>query len=405
MESYTNLNLNSMQEADPEPQRRPMAQSLVVLMVVFLAIQGIHQLLERLDWGGIPQILLIIGGNLLLAAAALPVLLFAIARPLQREIVSAEERGCELRANEAALTQLIDSVKAGIVVQDATGTIVEANPTACELLGTSHDYLIGHQMVEAWQAVHDDGTPYTSEHHPASITLQTGEPQADIVMGIPHPAGADYRWVLVSTVPVWQPETDDIALVVTTFMDITDRKQAEDEIKFQAFHDALTRLPNRSLLEDRLQQALAHARRYEGQLALLYLDLDHFKDVNDEYGHMIGDRLLQQVAQRLTESLRAEDTVARMGGDEFVILMPRITGQTDACRLAAKILTLFAEPFEIDDYRLIIPPSIGISMFPEHGEDPLTLLRHADIALYCAKQGGRRRYMVYARPDAGVPTV
>jgi diguanylate cyclase (GGDEF)-like protein/PAS domain S-box-containing protein len=173
------------------------------------------------------------------------------------------------------------------------------------------------------------------------------------------------------------------------FRDITDRKVAEEQVQFLAFYDALTGLPNRRLLQDRLNQALASAHRQKNKLGLLFLDLDRFKDINDSLGHSVGDLLLQKVAERLKTSARAQDTVARLGGDEFLIALTHVKDTPDAAVAAERLMDAMTAEFVIEGHTLNVSCSIGISIFPEHGADCETLIKNADAAMYSAKADGR----------------
>jgi diguanylate cyclase (GGDEF)-like protein/PAS domain S-box-containing protein len=177
--------------------------------------------------------------------------------------------------------------------------------------------------------------------------------------------------------------------------DITDRIEAEEIIRFQAYHDMLTRLPNRTLLNDRLSQALTHARRNKTNLSVMFLDLDRFKMINDTLGHIVGDHLLQAVAMRLKHCLREGDTLARLGGDEFTLLLPEVNSKNDAQQVAKKIIESLSLPFKIDDHELFITTSIGISHFPEDGDSIELLIKHADIAMYSVKGKGKNGYQFY----------
>ncbi|MBN9421355.1 MAG: EAL domain-containing protein [Candidatus Accumulibacter sp.] len=178
--------------------------------------------------------------------------------------------------------------------------------------------------------------------------------------------------------------------------DLSERKRAEATIDFLAHNDPLTRLPNRTTLLVRLEQAIADARRQGHRLALLFIDLDRFKTINDTLGHPLGDRLLVAVAQRIAQTVRESDTLARLGGDEFVVVLPGIAREMDAAQLAIDISRILAEPFEIGAHQLHTAASMGISLFPHDGSDPETLMKNADTALHHAKARGRGNFQFYA---------
>jgi diguanylate cyclase (GGDEF)-like protein/PAS domain S-box-containing protein len=180
-----------------------------------------------------------------------------------------------------------------------------------------------------------------------------------------------------------------------TARDITQSKSAEKVIRFQAYHDLLTRLPNRSLLNDRLEVAIAHSLRFGRQLAVLFLDLDRFKNINDSFGHSVGDMLLKAVSTRLQNCLRAGDTLSRFGGDEFVLLLPEVDGPTDVEKVAQKIIDTVRLPFDLENQKIFISVSIGIAFFPEFGGSPDELIKHADNAMYQAKINGKNSYAMF----------
>ncbi|WP_146151877.1 EAL domain-containing protein [Ahniella affigens] len=183
---------------------------------------------------------------------------------------------------------------------------------------------------------------------------------------------------------------------VAVLTDITDRKRAEQELRYLANYDTLTGLPNRTLLAERLAHSLIRARRFGTYVALLFLDLDRFKHVNDSMGHAAGDRLLKAVAARIVTSVRESDTVARLGGDEFTVVLEDLHDPTEAEAVARKLLESFATPLDLDGRQeMIISPSIGISLYPDHGQVPTDLLKHADTAMYYAKERGRNTFQVY----------
>ena len=177
--------------------------------------------------------------------------------------------------------------------------------------------------------------------------------------------------------------------------EIADRKQAELRAQHLADHDALTSLPNRRLLEDRLTQALALSQRNRRQTAVMFVDLDRFKTINDSLGHAAGDLLLKEVADRLVRQLREVDTICRIGGDEFVVVLPEVTRSSDAANVAQKIIETVSQPMTLEDRELLITPSIGISVFPDDGRDAETLIRNADAAMYHAKETGRAAYQFF----------
>ncbi|MGQ9861746.1 MAG: putative bifunctional diguanylate cyclase/phosphodiesterase [Thiobacillaceae bacterium] len=181
--------------------------------------------------------------------------------------------------------------------------------------------------------------------------------------------------------------------------DISERKKAEATITFQAYHDLLTGLPNRALFKDRLTQAIANARRHGSLLAVMFLDLDRFKSVNDTLGHLVGDELLQLTSQRLRHCLREGDTLARIGGDEFMLLLPHIRTRDNAAYIAEKILAALKAPFHLNSHELYISASIGIAIYPDDGITHETLIKHADIAMYSAKDQGRNDYRFF---DSGL---
>jgi diguanylate cyclase (GGDEF)-like protein len=181
-------------------------------------------------------------------------------------------------------------------------------------------------------------------------------------------------------------------LVFCVCRDITERKKIEQKLSKMATHDALTELPNRLLLTDRFDISVARAKRNAGNVSIMMLDLDHFKYVNDTLGHDIGDKLLKAIGNMLKGIVRKSDTVARMGGDEFVLLLPEVNDLQNIQRIAQKILDDFKKPFPINGHNLLITTSIGIAVYPSDGEDFESLMTSADKAMYYAKESGRNNY-------------
>ena len=246
-----------------------------------------------------------------------------------------------------------------------------------ELLGrTVHDVMPQAQADRVLQALQEAHVKGWSMGAQICLPLDIGE-----------------RWFELSVARKASATGEGPRFVVIS-RDVTDNKLAEEKVLQLAHFDALTGLPNRSLLADRCQQALGAAQRHGQCVALLFLDLDHFKNINDALGHRVGDALLCAVAQRLSGLLREQDTIARLGGDEFILVLPD-TDAVGAAHVAEKLLRAADQPFDIDAHELVITPSMGIAMYPQDGKDFDTLSRCADAAMYIAKQGGRNHYRFF----------
>jgi diguanylate cyclase (GGDEF)-like protein/PAS domain S-box-containing protein len=208
--------------------------------------------------------------------------------------------------------------------------------------------------------------------------------------------GGGTRWIAARGQPVFDP-AGHVHRIIGVSQDVTERKRSEDEARFLAHHDTLTGLPNRRLLDDRLRQAVYLAQRHDSKVAVMLLDLDGFKEVNDTLGHRAGDAVLREVAQRLSGCMRKSDTLARQGGDEFVIVIPDLNLETDCQTIAEKVLRALEPEFKVDGTGFRIGASIGVSLYPTDAGDSESLLRNADIAMYRAKNLGGNNYRFYAR--------
>ena len=213
------------------------------------------------------------------------------------------------------------------------------------------------------------------------------------------PIGALVLQGYAAHAPYTDRDKELLQFVSTQVAAAIERKQMHQRLAHMAQYDQLTQLPNRQLLRDRLKTALARARREQGLLALLFIDLDRFKDVNDTLGHAMGDLLLQAVAQRLLQCVRGSDTVARIGGDEFVVLLEGCQAREHACTVATKILAAFGPAFDLAGLPVPMQPSIGMALYPEHGEAEDVLLGHADAAMYVSKKNGGNRLHTAAPPQ------
>ncbi|MBL6986473.1 MAG: diguanylate cyclase [Methylobacter sp.] len=269
-----------------------------------------------------------------------------------------------------------------MVITDTQSIILRVNKAFSDSTGYSEDEIVG-QKINLLKSGRHDAAFYAAMWE---SLLTDGSWQGEIwdrrKNGEIYP-----KWLSITAV---KDSNYVISHYVGTHTDITERKAADEKIQQLAFYDPLTELPNRRLLEERLKHGISMERRDGRQLALLMLDLDKFKAVNDSLGHLAGDELLQQVAKRITAKLREVDMVARLGGDEFVVLLEDIAKPEDVARVAKEIIADLTKPFCLtlsDNIR--IGASIGISLYPQHGDSPETLMDHADAALYQAKDAGR----------------
>jgi diguanylate cyclase (GGDEF)-like protein/PAS domain S-box-containing protein len=290
---------------------------------------------------------------------------------------------------------LLSSLGEGVYGTDAEGRCNFINPAALAMLGLDAAAVIGQDQHRLFHSRKADGSPYPHEECPIYLTLRDGQKResedAFLRGDEPFP---------VSLSVTAMKHGDDIVGAVVVFQDIGERKRVEQRIRQLAYYDTLTNLPNRRLLLDRLEHALTQAKRFQRSLAVMFLDLDHFKQVNDSLGHDAGDDLLRQVGRRLEACLRAGDTVARTGGDEFVILLAEISQPDDAALVADKVIASFKAPVPVQGRLLEITTSIGIAVYPVDGSDNTQeLMKKADQAMYQAKEAGRGCYRFYREGD------
>ncbi|HYC93546.1 MAG TPA: PAS domain S-box protein [Thermoanaerobaculia bacterium] len=280
--------------------------------------------------------------------------------------------------SEARYRLLFERNLAGVYRSTSSGEILDCNDACARLFGyESREELLGANANDFY---FDD-----SERERIVQMLREQKQVSNLELRLRRRDGATV-WVLENVT------LRDEDVMEGTIIDITDRKRAQEQVEYQAYHDSLTALPNRLLFRDRITVALAHARRSGRLSAVMFLDLDQFKLVNDTLGHTVGDRLLQAIGARLVTCVRAEDTVARMGGDEFTILLAELSERRGAALVAQKVLEAVRHPVTIDEHELYVTTSIGIAVFPDEGMDAEALLKNADRAMYRAKDIGRDNY-------------
>ena len=290
----------------------------------------------------------------------------------------------------------LQSIGDAVVCSDAKGMVTYLNPVAERLTGWQAFDAAVHNVDEVVSL----RSPDNNEPLPSTLrtAMQQGAP-TEPVRGVLVHRTTGQRFQVEETASPITDRHGAVTGAVAVLRDVTDAVAMAERMAHLAQYDPLTDLPNRVLLQDRAQLAMAQALREGKSLAVMYLDLDGFKQINDTLGHAVGDQLLVQFAQRLQAAVRASDTVCRQGGDEFVVLLPGLEAPEAAFCVARKILAACDTPFELAGQRVQVGLSGGIALFPQHGDSFDELSRHADDALYAAKRGGRRRFMFYRGPD------
>ncbi|MCB7130238.1 MAG: diguanylate cyclase, partial [Candidatus Brocadiales bacterium] len=306
-----------------------------------------------------------------------------IVQGIFRDITKRKEAEKELRAMSKVFMDAVDP----IFIEDLDGNIIDVNAEAERAYGWGREELLGKAI--------DIIIP--QEARKRQLELRPLCLQGEDVRGVEclrHSKSGKMFNVLL-TLSLLTDDAGKPTAIATIAKDITTRKRAEETIAHMAYHDQLTGLPNRKLFSDRLTTAIAHAKRKKEMLSVMFLDIDRLKDINDRLGHLVGDLLLKAVAESLESCLRGEDTVARMGGDEFTLLLPEVVGTEGVTTVATKILEVVREPLILSGHELRTTASIGIALYPKDGKDADTLVRCADAAMYRAKEHGGNNFQFH----------
>ena len=294
-----------------------------------------------------------------------------------------------LTASETRFRATFDQAAIGMARVDPKGLFLQVNQKLCDMLGYTRDELLAMTAFDI--VLPEERNAYAGE-------------RAQLISGEFASYSREMRYVRKDGALLWVNRT--VSLVrdaagqplyfIRVIEDITERKHLQQELQHLAHHDSLTRLPNRKMFYDRLEHALGQARRRNWTTGVMFIDLDGFKVVNDTLGHGVGDQLLQQVSARLTQCVRADDTVGRLGGDEFAVILSELAREQDGGLVARKIIDALAKPFQIDGHEVQITASIGITICPPDSGDAGVLLSNADAAMYAAKKLGKNNYQFYA---------
>lgn len=307
-------------------------------------------------------------------------------RKLVSEVALHQRSERQLAASEARYRAIFESAAEGIMFTDAASRIVQVNTAFCEITGYSKAEVLGRSPAFLGSGRHD--AAFFADMYAA--LAQQGLWQGEI-WNRRKDGDLYVQWMSVTRIA----GAEGVEGYVATMTDITSRKKAEERLRFRADHDALTGLPNRNLFDDRLRTATVKARRHGDRFALMLVDLDRFKSVNDRLGHLAGDALLVEVGQRLQACVRASDTVARLGGDEFAVVLEEVDGPDAVREVAARICADMARPFELAEGLAQIGASVGVVLGPDDAANATELMRRADAALYAVKKGTRGAFRFY----------
>jgi diguanylate cyclase (GGDEF)-like protein/PAS domain S-box-containing protein len=295
------------------------------------------------------------------------------------------ELQAELQRSESRTQVMMEMLTEGVLIFDRVGRVVYVNNAASRILSASFDQLIArHARDRRWRFVQPDGDPLPISQHPAIRTLQTGQTHRNFVMGVPKPGGT-VTWISVSSRAA-PDERGATHRVIVTFTDITERKIILEQLEHQAHHDQLTNLANRRLFHLELGRAISRSKRNGCAVALVYMDLNGFKQINDQLGHHTGDIVLCTIAERLAHAMREEELISRYGGDEFVALLSMLREPRQAVEaFTQRMHEALSADIEIEGRKIDVGASFGSSIYPHDGRSAEQLLGHADTAMFAMK--------------------
>lgn len=394
------MHSSGLDAATPETTGYESVQRLSMMGRTWtLRIRANDSLLTRFE-SGLPAAM---GLGTAALSLILGALVWALVTGRERALRLARHMNEELLRERARLSAIIEGTRVGTWEWNVQSGATVFNEEWAQIAGYTLQEL-APVSIETWMKLaHPEDLQRSAQQLQAHFNRTV--PYYEVEVRLRHKLG-HWVWVLDrGKVTAWTEDGKPL-MMYGTHQDITARKQQEELFRHGAQHDALTGLPNRVLLADRLERALLAARRDGGQLALLYLDLDGFKDVNDTHGHEAGDVVLRTMARRIHACIRASDTLARLGGDEFVVLLPDMKDSRHALTLADKIIAEVRRPVTLSqDVSTSLSACIGIAFYPEHGTDAQTLMTHADQAMYAAKKGGKNAARIYDARRTPAPTV
>ena len=309
-----------------------------------------------------------------------------------RQILARAASEDALYAERERARVTLNSIGDAVISTDQAGHVTYINPAAEKMTGWLRDDARGRALTEVFHLL--DGDTREPAPNPMDLAVQKNQ-----IVGLPHhavllrPDGSESA--IEDSIAAIHDKDGQITGAVMVFRDVSEARAIELKLSHLAQHDGLTELPNRTLLTDRLSHSIALAERHKRQLAVLFIDLDRFKQINDSLGHAVGDKVLRAVAKRLMVVVRGSDTVGRLGGDEFVVVLSEVENAQNAARHAERIHAALTESIAIADHDLQITISIGVSIFPDDGEDADTLITCAEAAMYHAKENGRNTYQFF----------